>query len=234
MSELHSPSSEALRGTIEACKRNAERLLDETFDLEFREPTSTRFFLAMIAQEELAKAFIFYLIRERVIPFSRAVLRAVNDHACKQLVGVIMDYTIMHWDEIDELKALVERDAELGDRLPPEVGSAMDFLRYEKIGRWERSYGIWAEDPGYDKLVLRIADGRKDGHKQDALYVRVGRDGRVCSTPESAIVATETRAELERAHRYRRYVESLLAEGQRTDRHEKAVTVLKLLFVQAS
>ena len=183
----------------------------------------------MIAQEEAAKAFILYLIKEGSIPFTPPVLRAINDHVCKQLVGMIMDYMIMHWDEIEELKVAISRDSELGDRLPNDVGSAMELLRYEKIGRWEANIWVCDGDPNYDTSALRIAEGKKDRRKQDALYVRVGRDGRACSTPH-AINEEETCIELKRARRYLSFVNSLLDGKTASYRHDKAMAALKSLF----
>jgi hypothetical protein len=60
MGKLQEPCPDALLRTIHACIENGERLLEETFDLEFRKPPSSRYFLVMIAQEEFAKAFILY------------------------------------------------------------------------------------------------------------------------------------------------------------------------------
>jgi AbiV family abortive infection protein len=239
-------SAEALLRTIQACIENGERLLEESYNLEFLNPPSTRFVLVMIAQEEFAKAFILYLIKEGTVPFTPSVLRAMNDHASKQLVGMIMDYMIMHWDNIDELKAAIDKDYELGDRLPYDVGSAMDLLRFQKIGGWEPDNWFWAEDPDsdYDTSALRIAEGKKDRHKQDALYVRIGRDGRVCSTPQ-IITQDETCDELARADRYRHFVNSLLSEDTQSElslcaagspplstRHGKAMAAIKLLFIR--
>src|SRR5436305_575890 len=85
------PSANTLLATIQTCIKNGERLLDEGYNLEFEAPPSMQFFLIMTAQEEFAKGFILYLIKEAVVPFSAHVLRAINDHACKQLVGMIMD-----------------------------------------------------------------------------------------------------------------------------------------------
>jgi hypothetical protein len=216
--------------TIHACIKNGERLIEESYDLEFRVPPSSRFFLIMIAQEEFARAFILYLIKEAIVPFTRYVLRAINDHACKQLVGMIMDYIIMHWENMEELDAAIQRDVELGDLLPDDVASAMELLRYEKIERWESKTWVWAEDPNYASSAMRIAEGKKDHHKQDALYVRVGRDGRVCSTPET-ITEDETSDELARAQRYNYFVGALLsAEDTRSYRYEKAIAGLRLLF----
>lgn len=185
--------------------------------------------LGLHPQEEFAKAFILFLVKEDIVLFSPPVLRAINDHACKQLVGMIMDYMIMHWDDIEELKVAISNDYDLGDRLPNDVGSAMELLRYEKIGRWESNNWVWAEDPKYDTSALRIAEGKKDRRKQDALYVRVGRDGRVCSTPQT-ISEDETRDEFERARRYRSFVDSMLDGKASSHRYDKAMAALKIVF----
>ena len=84
-----------LAKAIRACIDNAQRLQAETYDLEFRTPSATRYFLLIIAQEEAAKAFVLYLIKERIVPLTSAVRRAINDHACKHLVGMIMEYMIV-------------------------------------------------------------------------------------------------------------------------------------------
>jgi len=233
MKHLPPPTSETLLASIRACIQNGDRLLNETYDLEFRKPLATTFFVVMIAQEEFAKAFVLYLVREGAMPFTAPVLRAINDPVCKQLLGMIIDYVIMHWDEVEELQEIIRQDYESGDQLPNDVGSAMDVLRYEKIGRWDGTLGIWAEDPDYDRSALHIADGKKDRHKQDALYVRVGRDDRVCSTPD-VITDIETKNELERARRYKRFMESLLAVDERSTRYDKIMSAFRLLFTSSA
>ena len=47
------PSDRLLTASAEKCFANGTRLLDETYDLEFRDVSATRFYIAMIAQEEL-------------------------------------------------------------------------------------------------------------------------------------------------------------------------------------
>jgi hypothetical protein len=225
--------------TIRVCIQNGERFLAESYDLQFREPLSSRFYLIMTAQEEFAKAFLMFLVKEGIVRLNQAVLRSINDHACKQLVGIIMDYMIMHWDDIEELEAAIESDLDLGDRLPSDVASAMNLLRHEKIGRWESGSWEWAEKPSYDPSALRIAEGKKDRRKQDALYVRVGRDGQVCSTPWT-IIEQETEKEFERAERFNRFVGSMMnattSSGRYADgtaalhRYKKAIAALTLLF----
>ena len=234
MTELPTPTDGHLSKAIQASIENGYRLLEESDDLEFREPSATRYFMAMIAQEEFAKAFLLYLVKEEIAPFNPGVRRALNDHKCKQLISMIMDYMIMHWDEIEELKSAIQSDYEHGDRLPNDVGSALEILCYEKIETWTGRNWVWGEDPAYDRVALEVADGAKDRRKQDALYVRIGRTGQVASTP-NAIAGDETKAELSRAGRYGAFVQSL-QDGQNVEvrfdrrRFERILTALSMLF----
>lgn len=222
-----------LTKSIKACIDNAQRLRTETYDLEFRVPSATRYFLLIIAQEEVAKAFVIYLVKERIVPLTPAVRRAINDHTCKHLVGIIIDYMIMHWEEMAELKAIIDRDFELGNTLPSDVGSALEILRYEKIGRWTANNWVWAEDPAYDREVLKVAGGKRDRRKQDALYVRIGSTGRLASTPE-VISELEVSTELEQTSRYLNFAEALVTTEERRgfdkDRFARVMAALKLLF----
>lgn len=238
MPETQALSPDNILKTIKACIANGARLLEETYDLEIRRPSSTRFFLIMTAQEEFAKAFILLLIKEDIIPLSPPVRRAINDHVCKQLVGIILDYLIMHWEEIEELKSAIKLDIDLGDRLPNDVGSALEIFVYEKIGKWAGNNWVWAEDPAYDRAALKISKGKKDRRKQDALYVRIRRDGGVCSTP-AIITEEETQKEFERAERYRFFMLSQLSDGvalrQSDQRRAKKITdALVILFEQSN
>lgn len=234
MIEQRTPKIGDLAKAISASLDNGFRLLEETDDLEFRTPSATRYFMAMIAQEEFAKAFLLYLIKERIAPFNTGVRRALNDHRCKQLTGMIMDYMIMHWEDIDDLKAAIELDVEHGDRLPNDVGSALEILCYEKIETWTGRTWVWAEDPGYNAVAQKVADGAKDRRKQDALYVRTGGMGQVASTP-ATITDSETEAELSRAGRYGHFVRSLEDVDNPEGRFEKSrfdriLTALSALF----
>lgn len=217
---------------IRACMANAYRLLEETDDLEFRKPASTRYFLAVIAQEEAAKAFLLHLVKEGIVPLTPALRRAINDHACKHLVGMIMDYMIMHWDTMEELKRLISRDLNLGHRLPNDVGSALEILRYEKIGRWTANNWVWADDPNYDVSALSLSEGKKDRRKQDALYVRLGSDGQVASEP-TVITGDDVASELAIAGRYMRFLRAIVDKephGFDDRRFERVMEVLGLLF----
>ena len=219
--------------TIAACMANGNRLIEESYDLEFRQPPSSQYFLCMIAQEEFSKAFVFYLVREGIAQLSKPLLRAVHNHSCKQLVGMIMDYMIMYWDDEEEFYAHLRLDHDAGDRLPNGVGSALEILLYEKIGRWEANDWSWGEDPNYDKEALKVSEGAKDRRKQQALYVGVGQDGRITSTPDT-ITEDETKAELDRAYRFARFLDEILKDGAPSLRYDKVMAAFKTLFASAS
>ena len=207
------PNHSALTSSIEACVANAERLLDDTMMLEFQKPLASRLVLSMLAQEEFAKAFLLFLVREQVIAWSPYLLRAMNDHACKQLIGTVIEYLSPRWDEsYEEMVQRIRKEVAQGSNLPLLVADAISILRHEKIGRWESRSWEWADPPNYDGTALRIAEGSRDRIKQDALYVRLGRDGRVASTPFT-ITQSSSDEEYERAKNYRYFVTSLLKDG---------------------
>jgi len=146
---------------------------------------------------------------------------------------MIMEYMIMHWETTEELEALIKRDLDFGNNLPNDVGSALEILRYEKIGRWTANNWEWAEDPAYDREALKLAEGGRDRRKQDALYVRIGSDGQVASTP-AVISEFEVTTELERTSRYIQFAEALMTTEERyvfdKDRFSKIMAALRLLF----
>lgn len=231
MFDMHSaqyPTAAILEKSIAACIANAERLTNESHDLEFRDPPALQLYVLLIAQEELAKAFLLLLVRDGIIPFSRTLLRAMNDHACKQLVGLIMDYIISRWETVAELEAMVQQDAELGDRLPPAVESAIILLRFEKVGRWESKAWDWLEPQIYEPEAKQIAEGKADRRKQDALYVRIGGDGRVCPPP--MVTESEIYEEKERVSSFGYLMCSLMEGEEASYRLEKAMTFIRSIF----
>ena len=106
-------------------------------------------------------------------------------------------------------------------------------MRYEKIGRWEDRFWVWEENPNYDRLAVRIADGHRDKRKQDSLYVRIGADGRAASTPQ-AVTEQETTDELDRASRYSSFVGTPLRGEDKSERFKKTIAWLKVLFASPS
>ena len=117
------------------CCENGRRLLNEAQLLEFEKPPATRYYLSIIAQEEVAKAFMLYLVSIEVLPWTPFLLRATRDHKCKQLVGIILDYIAPNFDEfLRRMDARILEKKQL--QLPASVADAMNLLRHEKIRRW--------------------------------------------------------------------------------------------------
>lgn len=230
MADPHVPSQKILAATIHACLVNGERLCDQSYDLEFRDPPSLQLYVLMIAQEEFAKAFMLFLVQQGIIPFSRPLLRAMNDHACKQLVGLIMDYVIMRWDTLEEAEELIRADADLGDKLPHAIQSAIVLLRFEKIGRWESNSWEWNDEPQFDPATKKTAQGQEDRRKQDALYVRIGGDGRVCLAP--AVTQRDIDENNERASNFRLLIRGLVEGDRNTYRYDRAVSFIQTIFAE--
>lgn len=245
----------------EACIANGERLLDDVDWMIFPDrPAATCFVLATIAQEEFAKALLLFLADKDVIAWNPFVGRAARDHACKQLLGLVLKHLSPDddeddkrrndfWTRIEEHKRLIEayktcsdqaernriwqRVEEIGremDSIPQCVADAIFILRYEKIGRWESSTWVWQEEPTYDALALAVAGGSLDREKQDALYVRLGRDGHVATTP--AITKFEdAKGAVAMASRMCSFVKYLVSQNVGLDRdYEKIESAFKTVF----
>jgi hypothetical protein len=226
--------------------------------LEFGDPPSSQFFLASIAQEEFAKGLLLCLVAMDVIPWNSLIYRATRDHVCKQLLVIIMDFLRPSDDEFDrrredwrlkfdeygrlldalgetkspeERKRIWERiDAinESWGRLPRTVADAINILRHEKIGRWH-SWFVWAEEPSYDESAKDVGNGRADREKQDALYVRISKNGGITGTPEGVTRESAGYA-MDKARRVGGLVEDLLDGRSATSDYEKIESALKAMF----
>lgn len=218
-----------LRESARACLQNGRRLLDEVLFIESCEPPNTAYFLSLIAQEEFAKAFLLTLVVREVVPWDQRLLRASRDHTCKQLLCLIMDYLSPDVDEFLERCDAVVLRGEVRN-LPPRIADAVNILRHEKIGRWVGPTWVWAEDPEYDRDALAVAAGKQDRLKQDALYVRLGRDGSIASSPKTATYEI-VRSERERASRMAHFAEQVL-EGERYPGldYDKVEKLFRVLF----
>jgi AbiV family abortive infection protein len=243
---------------------NGRRLLYDAESLSDPEHSGTSFALATIAQEEFAKAFLMFLVSRDVVVWNSIIYRATRDHACKQLLGLVMSYINPDLDELlrrdkewliehEERKNLFaaydssadakERDRiwrriqEIGekhDSLPRSVADAINILRHEKIGRWEFSRWVWADAPVYDEIAMRLGEGKLDREKQDALYVRLGRNGQVAKTP-AQVKNEDAAAAIETANRLRSLIEGLLSGTTGASiEYEKIESAFKTVFASLS
>ena len=84
---------EDVQASIDACLANAERLMDDALQLEFQQRGGTRLAICMLAQEEYAKAFLLYMVREELVPWDTDLSRVIRNRACKRLVAIVMAAT---------------------------------------------------------------------------------------------------------------------------------------------
>jgi len=180
--------TEKYEEAIEACIENGKRLLEDSENLKDFERFASAKALAILAQEEFAKAYIIKLVKEGAVPWCDEILRATRDHHCKQLMAILMEYLFTPWN----VESLMERDKRIKEKfpdfnLPSKVADALNIFCHEKIGRWKSSSWFWAEDPKYDDEAKKVWKGKIEKAKQSALHVSVGKDGNVTNIPRSDI-----------------------------------------------
>jgi AbiV family abortive infection protein len=185
---------------IRACVENGERLFDDAKLMKDFERYSTAIALAILAQEELAKAFLLHLVQDGAVPWTREIRWALLDHKCKHLLAILMAHLSPKADELYP-RLMQQIDLTRESRLPSDVISAINLLRHEKVGKWEDPYWDVLEPGDYDPETKRVSDGSVDRTKQTALYVKIGRDGSVSTRP-TVVRSSHVEKELERCERF--------------------------------
>lgn len=186
---------------IKECVANGERLFEDADLLQGFDRHGTALALVILAEEEFSKAFLLYLVQDKALPWTPEVRRSLRNHECKHLLTVLMEYLAPGIDDLQSrLMDQLKDDPE--QRLPREVVSAINLYRYDKIGKWESPYSDVLEPDDYDSSTKRISDGHVDRAKQSAIYVNLGRDGTVLTTP-LAVRPEEMEREKERCDRLR-------------------------------
>src|SRR5258708_6527470 len=128
---------------ITASLENGDRLAEDAKSMLEWERLPTAFALAVLAQEEYAKALLLSLVDANAITWSSDVRRALHDHVCKQLTSVILDYLSPETEEFLRRHDL-SRIAEKRSVFPADVLDAIHIICHERIPR-ER--GRWWLDP---------------------------------------------------------------------------------------
>lgn len=223
------PTSEILQNTIKITADNGRRLLeDASFLLEW-DRFSTALALAILAQEEFAKAFLLQLVDDGALPWAREVQRSMARHECKHLLALVMEW-LPSWDSpgvleqpkrrsewherrMAWLNRRIERSkqglpmSDPNDPEPPEpvvsfpgeVATALNIYRHEEIERL-RSGRRWKDADWSTGPARKVADGSVDRRKQSALYVDITTTGQVGTHP-GLVSRQEAAAAIERANR---------------------------------
>ncbi len=214
---------------------NGNRLVQEVKYLSYDESPSTAQFILLLAQEELAKAFLLVLVYRGVIPWGRHLHRATHDHRCKQLLFLVMDHLNPEFEEYSRRRTewmVHKKRFEDVFKVPTKIRDAISILRHEKIGRWESNKWFWADEPKWDPEVLAISDGTLDQAKQDLVYLRLGRDGSIVLVPGKR-TRFNLDSERDRAERMSELVESMIKNKKRSPLEWRNVEpVFRLLFTE--
>ena len=199
-----------LKSSIDSCLTNGDRILSDALMLEFSDPPATAYALAIISQEEFAKAFLLALVYKELIDWNNFILRASRDHSCKQLLILVMDYINPDDDEWDKRMQKTVEGETIDRTLPPHVSDAINIFRHEKIGRWQSKNWFWENFPKYDLQAKRISEGLVDRKKQDQFYIDLSRDGSVIT--KTQITSDEFYIERDRAERLARLVKGVIED----------------------
>ncbi len=172
---------ESFTKAIEACKENGIRLC---YDAENCWSSPAGVALAILAQEEFAKAFMLNLVNENIIPWSQGVQWSIRNHECKHLFVLIMDYLASIDEPYDKRLKRLKSGEQV--QIPLHIRDAINIYRHEKVRRWEEGSPCWAEDPNWHKIPKNIGMKKKvDRKKQDSLYVQISKDGEVVKIPNA-------------------------------------------------
>jgi len=172
--------------SVHACIENGKRLIEDAEWSANR--ASTGMALAMLAQEECAKAFVLALVRDGILPWTQELKRSLSVHECKNLVMIIMEWLsavneLRLNEMLNQTPSCQGADSPLR-HLPADVATAMNIYRHEMIERIGRRYPERFSD--WSGKARRVAEGQRDRKKQGALYVGVGEDGDVISLPPTS------------------------------------------------
>ncbi len=222
------PKAETLAKSISAVTDNARKLLDDAIFLFDWDRYSTALALAILAQEEFAKAFLLQLVADGALPWLPEVQRSMARHPCKHLLALVLDWvppfdiedmieqhrrdTIRHeqwmaWSKRSRFnQGLLEpnpNDPEPEEPeivFPPDVVDALKVYRHEEIERMRTGNPCRDENRAKGK-VRKIADGFLDRKKQSALYADISKTGEVRFHPGLVTVEEATQA-IERAKQF--------------------------------
>lgn len=96
------PNPKVLQASTSATTENGRKLLEDAKFLFDFDRFSTALALAVLAQEEFAKAFLLQLVADGALPWVREVRQSMARHECKHLLGLVMEWLpAWDWDSPD-------------------------------------------------------------------------------------------------------------------------------------
>jgi AbiV family abortive infection protein len=247
------PPTDILRNSIEVTHSNGRQLLEDAKFLIDMDRCSTAFCLAVLAQEEFAKAFLLQLVDEGALPWLPEVQRTMVRHQCKHLLALVMEWLpAMDWEAILEkdkqrqerhrlkMEWFERKKARFASRdfshhpedpqplepeivLPQEVSNALNIFRHEEVERFRNTGEPWKDPEWAHGDARKIADGFLDRRKQSGFYVAISKTGQVGMHP-GLIRREEASAEIARAERLSEHRDIL------SDEYRRLSTVLPLVF----
>lgn len=190
--------------------QSGDRLYEDAKQLQECERFPTAYSLFILAQEEFAKSFLLQLVTDDSLPWSIGLQRALRNHNCKQLAGLIMDYI-----QRDDFLVLMNDPNRFkgASTLPLHIIDAIHLIVHEFVFKRSRSDWLYEESRKLDPIAVQIAKGMVDREKQSGFYVQLGFDGNILSTP-TQVSATQCQAELERTHRIRDVINCYQGQAQ--------------------
>src|ERR1700683_1328934 len=102
--------AETFSGSISACTSNGKNLLEDAQFLFDFDRFSTSLALAVLAQEEFAKAFLLQLVVDDALPWLPGDRRSMARHPCKHLLPIVMEWLPPF--DVDRLMEQERRDTE--------------------------------------------------------------------------------------------------------------------------
>lgn len=195
-----------MKSVIHGCLKNGQRLIEDAELLLDFERHPSAFVIAILAQEEFAKAFMLVLVTEGVVPWTPEMRKLLYSHDAKHLVGVLVEWLGPPWEEQHRrMKAWIDKPP-TPVTVPHDVAVAINILRHEKIERIRTGYAC--SDPEDYGASRRIAEGVRERAKQRALYVGIALTGGLESLP-TKVSPEQATAEFERAKQYRELAEAV-------------------------
>jgi AbiV family abortive infection protein len=246
------PKADVLSASITGITDNGKKLLDDAKLLFDWDRYSTALALAVLAQEEFAKAFLLQLVRDEALPWLPEVQRSIARHQCKHLLAIVMEWLPpVDWDKaaeryrqlrekheqrmawlqrrIDRYKrGLLQPDPDDPEPREPDISfpidvvDALNIYRHEEIERFRCGHP-WKDEDWAAGKARKIADGLLDRKKQSALYVGISKSGQVGLHP-GLVTREEASEAIGRAEQLAKGPEIL------SDEYMTLTQVLRLIF----